>query len=98
MMTNRPTHFLIYIRLDQLGSPISMITGDQPSHCDIVQKTRYDDPFIEPPLCRQRCALKKVVGYHWHEPVPEEVLSLGWADIFGSRGSSPIIRCRLFPS
>jgi hypothetical protein len=24
--------------------------------------------------------------------------SLGWAGIFGSRGSSPIIRCRPFPS
>jgi hypothetical protein len=73
MVTNRPADFLVDVRLDQLGSPISMITGDKPCHCDIVQETRYDDLVVEPPFSRQPCALEKVVGYHWHEAVPEEV-------------------------
>src|SRR5690242_15070577 len=79
MVTNRPAHFLIDVRLDQLRSPISMITGDKSCHCDIVQQTRYDDLVVEATFPRQACALKKVVRYHWHEAVPEKVCQL-WLD------------------
>lgn len=36
VVANRPTDFRIHVRFYQLGSPISMISGDKTRHCNVV--------------------------------------------------------------
>src|ERR1700686_5199900 len=73
MVTNRPADLLIHVRLDKLAPPISMITGDKPRHCNVVQKASDDDLLVQPRLSRQVCALNKMVRDHRREAVPEEI-------------------------
>src|SRR5207244_1561782 len=52
MIANRPAHLRVDIRLDELGTPVSVVAPDESGDGDVVQQTREDDLFVRAALLR----------------------------------------------